>query len=130
MSVQLFVLGVLAEGPAHGYQLKEVARGWDLGRWAAVGFGSIYHALERLSVQGLVEEAQIERQGRRPPRSIYRITAAGRDSFAEMVRMTCAGVHNPKFPIDLRVAFLRHLPPGERRAVLGERLTGFEELQE
>ena len=59
MSVRLFVLGVLNEQDTHGYEIKEIARAWNLDKWADIGYGSIYHALGALEDEGLIQEVRV-----------------------------------------------------------------------
>src|SRR5581483_10626233 len=111
MSVRLFVLGVLNEKETHGYEIKEIARTWNLDKWADVGYGSIYHALGVLEDEGLIEEVGVEQEGARPPRSVYRITERGRTSFLELLRETSQYGYQRKHSINLALTFLAQLPP-------------------
>ena len=75
MSVQHVLMGVLAEGPAHGYDLK---RAYDdrFGHDRQVHYGQVYSTLARLLKQGLVEADGVEVDGG-PERKRYAITGAG-----------------------------------------------------
>lgn len=75
MSVGHVLLGVLAEGPAHGYDLK---RGHDARFPAAkpLAYGQVYAALSRLERDGLVEVVETT-SGGGPERTTYALTAAG-----------------------------------------------------
>jgi DNA-binding PadR family transcriptional regulator len=127
MSARLFVLGVLNEREAHGYEMKEIARSWNLDKWADIGYGSIYHALGAMEEEGLVQEVAVEQSGGRPPRSVYRITDRGREAFRELLRETCRFGYQEKHPISLALTFIAQLPPEERVALLEERLRRLEE---
>ena len=72
------VLALLSEAPMHPYEMQRlmVARGDD--RMVRVQRGSLYPAVERLEAAGLVEHDVTEREGRRPERTVYRITDEGR----------------------------------------------------
>jgi DNA-binding PadR family transcriptional regulator len=126
MSVRLFVLGVLNERVTHGYEIKEIARTWNLDKWSEIGYGSIYHALGVLEGEGLIEEAYVEQEGGRPPRAVYRITEPGRAAFLRLLRETAVWGYQRKHPINLALTFLAHLPPEERVALLSERLRQLE----
>lgn len=130
MPVRLFVLGVLNERNAHGYEIKNLAREADLAQWAAIGYGSIYHALRRLEDEQLIEEEVTEQSGAYPQRTVYRITNEGRRVFLDLLRNTCRTVHEPKYPIDLALVFIGQLAPGERVAMLQKRLSTLESTQE
>ena len=44
--------------------------------------GSLYHTVERLQRNGLIEVVDTQRDGRRPERTVYGMTQAGLDEFA------------------------------------------------
>jgi DNA-binding PadR family transcriptional regulator len=81
MSIKYALLGILAEKPRHGYELK---RTFDerLGDFWSLNFGQIYTTLERLRADGLVECAAIA-QTDRPDKKIYRVTQAGLEDFQD-----------------------------------------------
>jgi DNA-binding PadR family transcriptional regulator len=91
------VLGLLYEAPIHGYELRKQL-GARLGGFRAFSYGSLYPALRRLVRDGLILEdtadtsdmAESEGAGswsRRGSsrRRVYRITAEGKERFAEML---------------------------------------------
>ena len=75
MSVGHVLLGVLAAGPAHGYELK---REHDQRFPSAkpLAFGQVYATLSRLERDGLVEVAESS-QDAGPERTAYALTPAG-----------------------------------------------------
>ena len=79
MSVQHVLMGVLAEGPAHGYDLK---RAYDerFPGAKALAYGQVYSALSRLQQDGLVEVAETLQDGG-PERTTYALTAEGRKAL-------------------------------------------------
>lgn len=79
MALSHALLGMLADGPSYGYELKnrfEAAMG---PQWGTLNIGHIYQILERLLRDGLAV-AHTEAQSSRPDRVVYRITDAGRAS--------------------------------------------------
>lgn len=82
MSVRHAVLGLLAERPRHGYELRAAFQAvvgeenWD------VKPAQIYTTLARLEKGGLVIEDAVE-QGAGPEKRIYAITPAGRRSLKD-----------------------------------------------
>ena len=82
MTVKHALLGLLAQRPMHGYELKnafEEAVGtlWEL------NIGQIYNTLRLLERDGLVEMQGEEQEGRGPPRKVYGVTQAGRQELAQ-----------------------------------------------
>ncbi|HEX3778246.1 MAG TPA: PadR family transcriptional regulator [Pseudonocardiaceae bacterium] len=82
----LMALELLHEGPTHPYEMHQIMRTRETGRLVKLAPGSLYHTVERLAEHGLIEVVETSREGRRPERTSYRITDAGRDAFAERLR--------------------------------------------
>ena len=82
----LATLVLLAEAPMHPYEmkLKMHERGHD--RAIPVKAASIYDTVERLAKAGLIEPVVSNREGRRPERTIYRLTQAGADELDSWLR--------------------------------------------
>jgi DNA-binding PadR family transcriptional regulator len=79
MSLRFGVLGLLAEEPLHGYEVKQRFEEMLGGTWE-VNIGSVYQALQRLERDGLVE-ATGDRGDR--GRQAYRATEAGISGLQE-----------------------------------------------
>lgn len=77
--LELLLLAVLAEGPAHGYALIERLRARSDG---AFDFpeGTIYPALHRLERAGLLKSGWSDASGRR--RRVYTLTRKGQAALA------------------------------------------------
>lgn len=73
------ILGVLATGPRTGYDIKALTDRSTRFFWAA-SYGQIYPELKRLAGRGLVKGSDEPQGGRK--RTVYGITAAGRDALA------------------------------------------------
>lgn len=86
MTVAHVLLGVLAEGPAHGYDLK---RAHDERFPAArpLAFGQVYTALAKLERDGLVEVAETLRDGG-PERTTYALREEGRSALTDWLAQT------------------------------------------
>ncbi len=78
--VELAILALLYRGEAYGGAIVE-----RLGRHPglAIGTGTVYPLLSRLKKAGLIDSSWCESPVG-PPRKYYRLTAAGRASFAAM----------------------------------------------
>ncbi|WP_329106348.1 PadR family transcriptional regulator [Micromonospora sp. NBC_01699] len=86
MSTAQVLLGLLAAGPQHGYELKR-AHDERLPRTKPLGYGQVYATLGRLTRDGLVTPVGQDRDGG-PDRTSYALTDAGRaalDSWLEAV---------------------------------------------
>lgn len=84
------VLGVLSDGPLHGYELRKRLTA-ILGPFRALSFGSLYPCLHRLTERGLVEQvaeasrADLAVVTSRRARVVYALTPEGKEAFAEWV---------------------------------------------
>lgn len=75
--IQPCILLLLAEAPAHGYELMHRLR--ELG-FALDGPGPIYHQLRSMTAAKLVTSA-VSTPGGGPGRRVYELTPAGRDAL-------------------------------------------------
>jgi DNA-binding PadR family transcriptional regulator len=140
--LDLALLGLLDEGPQHGYELRKRLR-TQFGLLANVSFGSIYPALSRLESSGSVETVETSPQlaiapptgslsgeraamrarrrtssrGRRS-RKVYRITSTGRQFF--LARLTDPAADDAR-SFSLRLSLARHLEPADRLALMERR---------
>jgi DNA-binding PadR family transcriptional regulator len=74
---RLMVLGLLAHGPRHGHQIRRDAEQTNVGNWGGVSVGALYRELRQMEGEDLVEPLRTEQVGRRPARTVYRITDEG-----------------------------------------------------
>lgn len=79
MSTPHVLLGLLAAGPKHGYELKH-AHDERLPRARPLAFGQVYTTLGRLERDGFVQTAGREQAGG-PERTTYEITERGREEL-------------------------------------------------
>ncbi len=137
--LELAILGLLVEAPVHGYELRK-RLSIRLGGLRVVSYGSLYPALRRLTRAGLIVEDAVSTPSRpdgpwsRRGRRVYRITAEGKERFAELITDSGPqavdddgfGVHLAFFsrtPAEIRMRILE----GRRRAV-EERREGLREV--
>ncbi|MBT0992841.1 PadR family transcriptional regulator [Cellulomonas sp. DKR-3] len=109
-AVAVVLLSLLHEQPMHPYQLHQTLVLRHSTRLVRVNPGAVYHGVERLERDGFVEPVRTEREGRRPERTTYRITEAGRAAFAEQVAHLLGDPHTeyPVLPVGLSES--THLP--------------------
>ena len=82
-TIELAVLGLLHEGPMHGYELRKrlnLMLGW--GR--VLSYGSLYPALKKMLRGDLIEELAPKTVSRRP-RIVYQLTEAGDAEFQRLM---------------------------------------------
>lgn len=84
----LQILLALAEGPLHGYGIKQSVEE-RTGGMVQLGSGTLYEAVHRLVGEGHIEEVPAppdEPSSGGPPRRFYALTALGREALGEELR--------------------------------------------
>jgi DNA-binding PadR family transcriptional regulator len=86
-TLAIAVLELLHERPMHPYEMAQTMRDRHTEARVRVAAGSLYHTVERLLEAKLIEVVDTRRDGRRPERTVYGMTEAGRDAFVERARV-------------------------------------------
>ncbi|MFD9903958.1 PadR family transcriptional regulator [Streptomyces sp. NPDC059063] len=119
--LELAILGFLAEGPLHGYELRRrVAR--LSGHTRPVSDGSLYPAINRLVAAGLLER-RTEPGAAAARRHVLSLTEEGRDDLLRRLREPAEHDITDSGRYGTILAFLSQLPDvADRHAVLRRRL--------
>jgi len=113
--------------PVHGYDVRRELLSWSVNEWANIAPGSIYHALRKLTEEGLLEEVATEQVGARPARTTYRVTDQGDAEFEVLLGSYWWEYRHPIDPFLVAVSFLPALPRSEALAALQNRIRLLEE---
>jgi DNA-binding PadR family transcriptional regulator len=113
---RLLLLGLLRIQKMHGYQLQQF---FDehAGSFPSLKASTAYYTLEKMAGEGLVD-AKSEREGNRPLRQVYCITAKGEGLFGRFLEENLAAYELEHGGEDIGVAFLSSLPPGRAGELL------------
>jgi DNA-binding PadR family transcriptional regulator len=124
----LAVLAFLMSGrPIHPYELAGLLRRTGKEQDMKIKWGSFYTVIANLEKHGLIEAVGSDRDGRRPERTLYTITDAGRAEAADWLRELIA-VPETEFPhFEAALSLAGVLSPDEVTALLGARVTALEE---
>jgi DNA-binding PadR family transcriptional regulator len=79
--VALSVLNLLNERAMHPYEMRSLMRERGHDRAFKIRESSVYDTVARLADRGFIEPVEVNREGRRPERTVYAITEAGRDEL-------------------------------------------------
>src|SRR3954471_12394492 len=121
-TTRMMILGLVKWlQPVHGYDVRRELMSWNVDQWANIQPGSIYHALRKLTEDGLLAEVATEQVGARPARTTYRVTPAGDREFEDMLRTSWWEQHDVIDPFGPAFSFLPHLPRREAVAALRNR---------
>jgi DNA-binding PadR family transcriptional regulator len=107
----------------HPYEMRQLMRERGHDRVIKLKGGSLYSTIDRLTAAGLIRPLETSRQGRRPERTVYALTDAGRDEHRRWMQDLLA-VPLPEYPwFGAALAFLGAVPPDEVRDLLRRRAT-------
>jgi DNA-binding PadR family transcriptional regulator len=117
----LSVLELLDEEPMHPYEMATRMRVRHHDEFIRLNFGTLYHTVEMLERHGWIEPVEREKEGRRPERTIYRLTDAGRDVLTRTISdlLKRPQKEYPQFAAGLM--FMHHLRAADAAAHLKER---------
>jgi len=114
------LLGFLMLGPQHPYELhQEFER--ELGQVWRIGRSKLYAQLKLLEQAGLAT-VQVDSQSNRPPRNVYHITRAGRETFLNWLHQPTMHVRHIRLEFLARLYFFRRLAlPGLEQFVTNQK---------
>lgn len=129
MSIKHALLGLLADGPLHGYELK-AAYETELAPRSALNYGQVYPTLDRLERDDLVAH-QVVTQADRPDKKVFALTRKGREELRRWLTEPGppeAAHRNETYMKLVLAERTRTLPP--RAVVAAERRAGLARLHE
>jgi DNA-binding PadR family transcriptional regulator len=116
MPLQHAVLALLAEKPAHGYELKSSFEQAVGDQWGGLNIGHLYQILDRLSRDGLIE-SQRQPQPVKPDRVVHHLTPAGRAELERWLAEPSARVRGYRDDFFLKLMAAVHT--GDRETLAG-----------
>lgn len=120
-ALALSILELLDERPMHPYELASTMRDRHHDEFIRLNFGSLYHTVDALERDGRIEPVEREKEGRRPERTIYRLTDSGRNLLLQAVGEIVAQPRReyPHFAAGLM--FMHHLSSADAAEHLQQR---------
>jgi len=109
----IVVLGLLKMQPRYGYEIKMIID-HVMAHIIDISSGSLYYGIKKLQQQKYIEETSVERVGRRPERSIYKITDKGRALLSKQLPEVIFPYARAFFPLNLALYFFSEIPEQER----------------
>jgi DNA-binding PadR family transcriptional regulator len=118
----LSILELLDERPMHPYELAATMRERHHDEFIRLNFGSLYHTVDTLEKNSWIEPVEREKEGRRPERTIYRLTDSGREVLVRVVSEILA-LPNREYPsFAAGLMFMHHLDATRATAQLQQRV--------
>lgn len=117
----LAVLSCLMERPMHPYEISTTLRSRGKELSIKLNYGSLYAVVESQRKRGLVTALETSREGRRPERTVYEITDAGRIEHEDWLAQLLSTPEREFTALEAGLSLMPGLPPGEVARLLGER---------
>ena len=118
----LAVMALLYERPMHRYEMVSTMRERGKHESVRLRYSSLYSVVSALEREGLIVTRETLREGRRPERTVYGITEAGREEFLTWLRELLREPVKEYTQFAAGLSFLPGLPPEEAIALLRERV--------
>jgi DNA-binding PadR family transcriptional regulator len=123
----LAVLALLFERPMHPYEMGVLLKQRHKEDSIKLRYGSLYTVIELLLSRAFIAAKETARDGKRPERTIYELTAAGRDELHDWMA-DLIGRPAKEYPqFEAALCLLPILPPDEALALLCQRLKRIEQ---
>ena len=123
----LAVMALLYERPMHPYEMVSVMRERGQQDSVRLRYSSLYSVVEALGRAGWISPRETVREGRRPERTVYGLTEAGRAEFLTWLRELLSEPVKEYTQFAAGLTFLAALPPSEALELLVRRTRLLEE---
>ncbi|KKJ99169.1 PadR family transcriptional regulator [Micromonospora sp. HK10] len=118
----LAVLSALVQQPMHPYEIATALRSWGKDEDMAIKWGSFYTVVRNMERHGLIAAVESVRAGRRPERTVYRITDAGRAELVDWARELVGDPVSEQSRFRAGLSVLAALHPDDASTLLRQRL--------
>lgn len=124
----LMVLALLEEGDMHPYEMIRLMGMRRDDRLVRITPGTMYHTVARLEKAGLLAEVGVDRDGNRPERTTYAVTADGTAAVRTWIRRELPRIDRPA---EFRVALAEahNLERDEALVLLQQRRAALVDMQ-
>ncbi len=114
-------MACLTEHPMHPYEMATTMRERGKDQSIKLNYGALYTVVEALQHHGLIVAQETERAGRRPERTIYRLTDAGRMELIDWVSELISTPVKEYTQFEAGLSLIPVLPPEDAAALLAQR---------
>jgi DNA-binding PadR family transcriptional regulator len=121
-------MSLLCERPMHPYEMKMHMQERGHNQVIKLTGGSLYDTVERLDKLGFIAMYETSREGRRPERTTYTITDAGRDELRLWLQELIGDPVHEYPAYGAALAFILVLPEAEAVHLLEHRVARLESL--
>lgn len=122
----LAVLGLLAEEPAHPYEMARTMENRAWHKSIKLNYGSLYTVIDALLQEGAITVQETVREGKRPERTVYALTDTGRARFMSWLERILREPAKEYPQFEAGLTLMGHLGPDGAAKVLGARVEALE----
>jgi DNA-binding PadR family transcriptional regulator len=122
----LAVLTCLYEKPMHPYEISQTLRARAKHESIRINFGSLYGLVASLERRRLIRAVETVRAGKRPERTVYDITEAGRTEMNEWLSELLSAPVKEYLQYEAGLSLLGAIPPDEAVPLLRMRCEALE----
>jgi DNA-binding PadR family transcriptional regulator len=119
----LAVLSLLTERPMHPYEMSNTMRERAKEQSIKLNYGSLYSVVEALLRHKLIDVHETIRAGKRPERTVYAITEAGRTEYVDWLSELLSVPVKEFTQFEAALSLMPGLPPDEVARLLRTRRT-------
>lgn len=105
----------------HPYEVAQTLRVRAKHESVKLNYGSLYSVVDSLEKRGMIRATETVREGRRPERTVYEITDAGRREFDDWLTALLAQPAKEYLQFEAALSFIAGLSPEDAVAALQER---------
>jgi DNA-binding PadR family transcriptional regulator len=110
----------------HPYEMATTMRSQGKERSIKLNYGSLYTVVDNLAKHGLIEAMEASREGRRPERTVYRLTDAGRAELEDWLAQLLAAPVKEYPQFEAALSEMAVLTPARVLELLRERVVALE----
>lgn len=118
-SIDLAILGIVAERPQSAYEIQKDVAYHNFSRWTKISIPSVYKKVLQLKQAGYLCSDAVKGE-RAAEKAVYSITERGRAYFRELMHAYCARQIPLQFDCNVVVANLSKLEKPEALALLAQ----------
>jgi DNA-binding PadR family transcriptional regulator len=111
-NTEVALLGLMTEGPKHGYQIEQDIEERGMREWTEIGFSSIYYLLKKAETGGWVT-VELQTEGNRPVRKVFSLTEAGFHALHDAVFQRLSQPRFRSSDLELALSYLSLLAKEE-----------------
>jgi len=127
MVQKILILGLIKEGPKHGYEIKKIIEK-EFGIFSSLTSASIYYPLKIMEQEGLIVK-QAGRGQKHLEKYVYKITTKGERTLEKLLLDNLLSHERPFLAVDISLYFLPFLEKEEVLARLRLRVRFLENVK-